>query len=177
MNEVIKKNGIKFGVISGIISIVVTAFMYAVDINLFVNSWIQFGLVIFYLTLGIFVVSSAKKELGGTINFKEAFTSYFIYSVIGIVIANIFNYVLFNFIDTAAKDQILEITINKTVEMMQKFGTPKEALKETIIALKENDPYTIANIIKGSAFSIIFSSIIGMIIAAIMKSKTNPLNE
>jgi hypothetical protein len=61
--------------------------------------------------------------------------------------------------------------------MMQKFGTPKEALKETIIALKENDPYTIANIIKGSAFSIIFSSIIGMIIAAIMKSKRNPLNE
>ena len=39
MNEVIKKNGIKFGVISGIISIVATVLMYAVDINLFANSY------------------------------------------------------------------------------------------------------------------------------------------
>jgi uncharacterized membrane protein YeaQ/YmgE (transglycosylase-associated protein family) len=115
--------------------------------------------------------------MGGIINFKEAFTSFFIYSVIGIVIANVFNYILFNFIDPAAKEQILEITINKTVEFMQKFGTPKDVMKETIISLKENDQYSITNIIKGSAFSIVFSSIIGLIAAAIMKSKTNPLNE
>ncbi len=172
MNEIIKKNGIKFGIISAIISIVVTVSMYAIDMNLFANSWIQFGIVIFYLFLGVYVVATTKKEMGGTINFKEAFTAYFIYCVIGIVIANIFNYILFNFIDPAAKDQILEITINKTVEMMEKFGTPKEAMKEAIIALKESDQYSIANIIKGSAFSIIFSSVIGLIVAAIMKTKT-----
>ncbi|MES2864495.1 MAG: DUF4199 domain-containing protein [Bacteroidota bacterium] len=172
MNEAIKKNGIKFGVISGIISIVVTVLMYAIDINLFANSYIGFGMVIFYLILGIYVVSTTKKEMGGVINFKEAFTAYFIYCVIGIVIANIFNYILFNFIDPAAKEQILEITIKKTVEFMEKFDTPKEAMKEAIVSLKENDQYSIANIIKGSAFSIIFSSIIGMIVAAIMKTKT-----
>ena len=172
MNEAIKKNGVKFGVISGIISIIVTVLMYAIDINLFANSYIGFGMVIFYLILGIYVVSVTKKEMGGVINFKEAFTAYFIYCVIGIVIANIFNYILFNFIDPAAKEQILEITIQKTVEFMEKFGTPKEAMKEAIISLKENDQYSIANIIKGSAFSIIFSSIIGLIVAAIMKTKT-----
>jgi hypothetical protein len=177
MNEVIKKNGIKFGVISGIISIVATVLMYAVDINLFANSWIGIGMVFFYLIFGFYVISITKKEMGGIINFKEAFTSFFIYSVIGIVIANVFNYILFNFIDPAAKEQILEITINKTVEFMQKFGTPKDVMKETIISLKENDQYSITNIIKGSAFSIVFSSIIGLIAAAIMKSKTNPLNE
>lgn len=177
MNEVIKKNGIKFGVISGIISIVATVLMYAVDINLFANSWIGIGMVFFYLIFGFYVISITKKEMGSLINFKEAFTSFFIYSVIGIVIANVFNYILFNFIDPAAKEQILEITINKTVEFMQKFGTPKDVMKETIISLKENDQYSITNIIKGSAFSIVFSSIIGLIAAAIMKSKTNPLNE
>jgi hypothetical protein len=173
MNEIIKKNGIKFGVISAIISIVVTVLMYAIDINLFANSYIGFGLAFFYLILGIYVVSTTKKEMNGTINFKEAFTTYFIYSVIGIVIANIFNYILFNFIDPAAKEQILEITIRKTVEIFEKFDTPKDIVKETIKGLKENgDQYTIANIIKGSAFAIVFSSVIGMIVSAVMKSKT-----
>jgi len=172
MNEAIKKNGIKFGIISGIISILVTVLMYSVDINLFANSYIGFGMVIFYIALGIYVISITKKEMGGTINFKEAFTAFFIYCTIGIVIANIFNYILFNFIDPSAKEQILEITINKTVEFMEKFDTPKEAMKEAIVSLKENDQYSLANIIKGSAFSIIFSSIVGLIVAAIMKSKT-----
>ena len=172
MNEAIKKNGIKFGLISGIISIVVTVLMYSIDINLFANSWIGFAMVAFYLGLGIYVVSTTKKEMGGTINFKEAFTAYFIYSVIGIVIANIFNYILFNFIDPAAKEQVLEIAINKAVEMMQKFDTPSEVLKEAVKSMKENDQYSLPNIIKGSAFSIIFSSIIGLIVAAVMKTKT-----
>ncbi len=172
MNEIIKKNGIKFGVISAVISIVVTVLMYTIDINLFANSWIGIAMIIFYIGLGIYVVSISKKEMGGIINFKEAFTAYFIYCTIGIVIANIFNYILFNFIDTGAKEQILEITINKTVEMMQKFDTPKDVLKETIKGMKENDQYSLSNILKGSAFSIIFSSIIGLIVAAVMKTKT-----
>lgn len=172
MNEAIKKNGIKFGLISAVISIVVTVLMYAIDINLFANSFIGIGMVVFYISLGIYVVSTTKKDMGGTINFKEAFTAFFIYCVIGIAIANIFNYILFNFIDPAAKEQILDITIKKTVEFMEKFDTPKEAIKEAVVSLKENDQYSIANIIKGSAFSIIFSSIVGLIVAAVMKSKT-----
>lgn len=172
MNEAIKKNGIKFGIISAVISIVLTVLMYAIDINLFANSWIGIGMVFFYLALGIYVVSTTKKEMGGTINFKEAFTTYFIYSVIGIVIAKIFEYILFNFIDPSAKEQILEISINKAVEMMEKFDTPKEVLKETVKSMKETDQFSIGSIIKGSAMGIVFSSIIGLIVAAIMKSKT-----
>ena len=172
MNEIIKKNGIKFGIISGIVGIVVTSIMYAVDINLFANSFIGLGMIVFYIALGIYVVSTCKKEMGGTINFKDAFTAFLIYCSIGIVIANVFNYILFNFIDPAAKDQILEITINKTVEFMEKFDTPKEAIKKAVIELKENDQYSIGNILKGSAFSIIFSSIVGLIVAAVMKTKT-----
>lgn len=172
MNEIIKKNGIKFGIISGVIAIVVTGLMYAIDINLFANSMIGICMIVFYIALGVYAVSTSKKELGGVINFKDAFTTYLIYCTIGILIANLFNYILFNFIDPAAKEQILEITINKTVEMMEKFDAPKETLKQTIIELKENDQYSIGNILKGSAFSIIFSSIVGLIVAAVMKTKT-----
>jgi hypothetical protein len=35
INEIIKKNGITFGVIMGIVSALITATIYAIDLNLF----------------------------------------------------------------------------------------------------------------------------------------------
>jgi hypothetical protein len=172
MNEIVKKNGIKFGLISGLISIVITSLMYSISIESFGNTWIGLLIVAFYIGLGVYVVSTAKKELNGNITFKEAFSSYFIYCVIGIIIANIFNYILFNFIDPEAKQKILEITLDKTVGMMENFNAPKEAIKEAVQKIKETDQYSIGSILQGSVFSIIFSSIIGLIIAAIFKTKT-----
>lgn len=172
MNEIVKKNGIKFGLISGIISVLVTATVYAVNIELFGSMMFGIGMVVFYLALGVYAVSVTKKEMNGNINFKEAFTTYFLFALIGIIIANLFNYILFNFIDTGAKDQLMEITIRKTVEFMEKFGTPKQAISDAVKQLQENDQYSIGSIIKGSTFSLLFSSVIGLIIAAIMKTKT-----
>jgi hypothetical protein len=172
MNEIVKKNGIKFGLISGLISILSTSLIYALNLELFGSMMFGFGMIAFYIALGVFVVSTTKKELKGIISFKEAFTSYFLYALIGVLIANFFNYILFNFIDAGAKDQLLEITMRNTVEIMEKYGSPKDAIAETVKKLQENDQFSIGSILKGSVFSVLFSSIIGLIIAAIFKTKT-----
>ena len=172
MNEIIKKNGISYGIITGVVSALITTAIYSIDINLFTAWWVTVVNILIYITIAVVLLSKTKKELNGVFPFKDAFTTYFISAVVGILISVVFNILLFNFIDPAAKEQILEITINKTVEMMQRFDTPKDILKETVKGMKENDQYSIANIIKGSAMGIVFSSIIGLIIAAIMKSKT-----
>lgn len=171
MNEIVKKNGIKFGLLSGLIAVTVTTLMYSINLELFANMWIGLLLIAFYIGLGVYVVATTKKEMSGNITFKEAFTSYFIYATVGILIANLFNYILFNFVDVEAKQKLLELSMDKAVEMMEKFDTPKEIIKQTIKDLKENDQYSLGNILKGSAFSIVFSSIIGLIIAAIFKTK------
>jgi hypothetical protein len=125
-----------------------------------------------YLIIGIVLLSKTKKELNGVFPFKEAFTTYFIAAVIGILISTSFNIILFNFIDPAAKDTLKELTIKYTISMMQKFGTPASAINEAIAKLKENDPYSIVELLKGSVFSIVFSSIFGLIMAAFFKSKS-----
>lgn len=171
MNEIVKKNGVKFGLISGIISILITSVVYAINIEIFGSFAFGLLLIAFYIGLGVYVVSTTKKELKGNITFKEAFTTYFIYCAIGILLANLFNYLLFSVIDPSAKDQLMEISLKKTIEFMEKFNSPKEAISEAVKQLKENDQYSIGNILKGSVFSILFSSLIGLIIAAIFKSK------
>jgi hypothetical protein len=95
MNEAIKKNGIKFGVITGAISVVLTLTFYLIDIKLFINIWLGFGLIFLYLAIGIYQLIELKKDLSGKMPFKEAFTGYFYAAFIGISISTLFSILLF----------------------------------------------------------------------------------
>lgn len=172
INEVIKKNGITYGVIIGIASALITATIYAVDLNLFVSWW--FGLLglVINVTISIILLSKTKKELNGIFPFKDAFTTYFIAAVIGILISTLFNIVLFNVIDPGAKDTLSEIMIKYTVGMLQKFGTPASAINETIAKMKTTNPYSTLELVKGSVFAIVICAIFGLVFAAFFKSKS-----
>ena len=172
INEIIKRNGVTFGVLTGILSALITATIYAVDLNLFVSWWVGIVSILVYLILGIILLSKTKKEMNGLFVFKDAFTTYFICAVIAIAIGTVFNILLFNVIDPSAQDTLKEITIKNAVAMMQKFNSPAAAINEMIAKMKENNPYSVLQLLKGSVFSIVFSSIIGLIMAAFFKSKS-----
>jgi hypothetical protein len=172
INEIIKRNGITYGILTGVFSAVFTATIYAVNINLFTSLWLGLSSIAFYLIISIVLLSKTKKELKGLFTFKEAFTTYFICSLIGILIGTAFNILLFNVIDSSAQDTVKELTIKSAVETMQKFNTPAAAINEAITKMKENNPYSVLGLIKGSLSSIVFSSIIGLIMAAFFKSKS-----
>lgn len=176
MNEIIKKNGVTFGILTGIVSVLITTIIYVVNVELFMSMWFGFSSIAIYLTISIILLSKTKKELKGVFTFKEAFTTYFIATIIGIVISVAFNILLFNFIDPSLKDTLREMTIKYSVEMMQKFGTPASAINEAIKDMEANDQYSILGLLKGSVFSIAFSSIFGLIFAAFFKSKPSNNN-
>ena len=171
MNETIKKNGINYGIITGVVSVLITTLIYVIDIKLFTAWWIGVLSMVFYIIISCLLLSKTKKELKGSYSFKEAFTTYFISAIIGIAISVTFNIILFNFIDPAAKDTIKELTIKYTAEMLQKFGTPTSEINKAISGIEKNDQFGIVEQLKGSIFGILFSSIFGLILAAIFKSK------
>ena len=171
INEIIKKNGITFGVVSGIISCLITATIYAIDLNLFLKPWIFVIVIVTSLILSIVLLSKTKKEIQTDFSFKEAFTTYFIYAVVGLLIATVFNVVLWNFIDPSAKESLEELTIKYTVNMMQKFNAPSSAINEAIKGMEENSPYDIAAQLKGFFTNLVFSSIFGLVMAAFFKTR------
>jgi Protein of unknown function (DUF4199) len=171
MNEIVKKNGINFGIITGVVSILITTLMYSIDLSLFTSVWVGLSLIVFYIIIGVVLLSKTKKELGGIFSFKDAFTTYFISAVVGILISVVFNIILFNFIDPSAKDAIKELSIKSTVEMMEKFDAPSATINDTIKKLQESDQFSPFEQLKGSVFSMIFSAVFGIILAAIFKSK------
>ncbi|MFY8112376.1 MAG: DUF4199 domain-containing protein [Flavobacterium sp.] len=171
INEIIKKNGITFGIISGIISCLITATIYAIDLNLFLKSWITIIIITTSLILSIVLLSKTKKEIQTDFSFKDAFTTYFIYAVVGVLISTLFNIVLWNFIDPSAKETLNELTIKYTVSIMQKVGAPSSTINEAIKGMKESSPYDIDSLLKGMITSIVFSSIFGLIMAAFFKTR------
>lgn len=171
MNEIIKKNGITYGIIAGVVGALITATIYAIDLNLFVKWWIGIAIIIIYITIGIVLLSKTKKELKGVFSFKEAFTTYFISGVVATLISVGFNILLFNVIDPSAKDTLNEIFIKSTAETLQKFGTPTAAINEAVTKMQENNPYSTVELLKGSIFSIAGTAFFGLILALIFKSK------
>ena len=171
MNEIIKKNGINYGIITGLISIFITASIYFIDLNLMTKWWLGILTLVIYIIIGVVLLSKTKKELGGVFPFKDAFTTYFISAVIGIAISTIFNILLFNYIDPEAALKLKDLTIEATVTMLQKFGTPDAAIQEAVAKLQEYNQFSTIELLKGSIWSILGSIIFGLILALIFRSK------
>jgi len=172
MNEIIKKNGITFGIILGLFSVLFTTAIYATDLQLFTSWWIGIAGMAISIIIGVVLVKKTKKELG-TMTFKEGFTVYFIAAAIGSLISTVYYYVLFNLIDPQAKETVKEITLKYTSEMMVKFGAPASAVNEAMQKAAETDNYSIGSLSMGYAIGLIVSAIFGLILAAIFKSKSN----
>ena len=90
MNEIIKKNGINFGVITGVLSVLITTSIYIVDLALMTKWWLGISILVVYIIIGCVLLVKTKKDLGGYMSFKEGFTVYFISALIGIVISRLY---------------------------------------------------------------------------------------
>lgn len=171
--EVIKKNGVKFGIILGVVSIIATTLMYVIDLKLFVNIWI--GVILFFtsLTIGIVSVAQSKKQIGGFITFKEAFTGFFITMAIGLALNILFSIILFNLIDPEAALTIRENIIEYTVSMLQKANTPAATIKQQVETMRSSNSYSIGNQIQTYFWFLLFYIIVGLLVAVALRNKTS----
>ncbi len=172
MNEIIKKNGITFGIIAGAISVLITTLIYIIDIKLFASIWVGLSGLAISILLAIILLSKTKKELNGQLTFKEAFTTYFVMAVVSILITVTFNIILFNFIDPSLSESVKEIILESTIKMMKKFGAEKQAINEAIKTMNETDNFSVGSQLKGLLTNIVVSSIFGLILAAFFKTPT-----
>jgi hypothetical protein len=169
MNEIIKKNGINFGIITGAISVLVTSSVYLIDLSLLTKWWLGLSILLIYIAVGCVLLVRTKKDLGGYMSFKEGFTTYFISALIGVAISVVFNILLFNFIDPEAAVTLKEMTLQSTAEMMKKFGAPTSEIKKAVEKLESYDQFSALEQLKGSIWSIVGSAVFGLILAAIFK--------
>lgn len=171
MNEIIKKNGITFGVISGIASVLITLYAYLFNLELFGSLWLLLFIVILYLAINITLLIKTKKALNNNFSFKDAFTTYFLCLVVGVTISVAFNIILFNVIDTDLGEKVKQVSMESSANLMKKFGAKTADIKKTVEEIEKSDNYSIFSLIKGFFINIAVSSIFGLLFALIFKSK------
>jgi hypothetical protein len=174
INEVIKKNATTYGIIAGVSLSLITAIMYAIDLKLFIAWWTTLLNFSVFIIVPILLLLKTKSDLNDVFPFKDAFTTYFICALIGLLISVGFKIILFNFIDPSIKDSLLELTINYLKSTSEKFGVPTSSLNEMIQNLRKTDPFSVIEQIKGAVVNLFFCAILGLIMAAFFKSKSLP---
>jgi len=169
MEKSLKSIATNYGLYLGVFLALVTVLAYAVNLELLTNMWVGILILISIIIFGIISVAKVKQAQNGFASFKQAFTSYFITVLIGLLISTLVSFLLFNVIDTDAAEVLKEKTIEKTVQMMEGFNTPTEVIDKSVEEMESQNQYSIGNITKGLAGYLVVFSIIGLIVAAAMK--------
>lgn len=172
MNETIKNNGVRFGLILAAwygISTLLIFFSYQ---ELFVNVYMGFSNTLVSLTIATLSILIAKKKLGGKITFKDAFTSFLIPIVMGLATLIIVSMILFNLVDPSMKEVFINMSIAFTEKNMGGLDVDPKAIVSTIEQIKTTDNFSLGNQFKAFAWKTLLYSIGGMLIALILRNQS-----
>lgn len=173
-NVTLKESAIQYGLILGGILAILIVMMYALNQDLFLEWWI--GIVVIPLIIiGTGIVSTAKSKdlLGGIMTFKEAFTAYFITIALGLLISTAVGILIFSIIDPELAKYIQEQSIEISRGIMERFGAPPEMIEEELDKLRAVDNYSFTSQLKSYFGSLVFFSVLGLLVGLIFK-KTDP---
>lgn len=172
--EYAKKFGTRFGIYMGIIGVLYSVIIWAIDESLFIKLW-WLSLLLFLVALGLFVAAQVqtKKALGGYASFREVFSAFMIGAIVYMLISTAFGLLLFQVIDPDLGPRIKEQTIVFTMERLENMGLPDEALDEQLAKLEEQDQYSVVGQLKSFLMGTLFFAVVGAI-ASLITRKNKP---
>lgn len=125
-------HALKWGIISGAISIVIFVALYVINYALMVN-W-KFAIV--GLLIGLTIVSYAgvdyRKQIGGLMPYGQAWQHGFLTFAVSGLISILFSLLLYNVIDTELPQKLTDVSMETTREMMEGFGMPADQIDSEV---------------------------------------------
>lgn len=172
MEKSLKSSATSYGLYLALILSSLTIIGYAVYLDLFTQWWFGISQMLLVIIFGIISAVKARSLSGGFISFKNAFTAFFITIAIGIIIPALIGLVIFNFIDPDAATLLQEKIVNSQLSMMENFGAPQEAIDEAMKQMEaQGSFFSVSNSLKTIAYQLVGFSVVGLIVAAVVKRK------
>jgi len=167
------QHALKFGAIVGMISAIFTILLYVIDPALMINMWIGLSLLVVFLGIVIYGGITYRNEIGGYIDFGPAYIHGFIVLLTMGIIGLAVNLLLHNVIDTTLKDTLTEAGIEQSIQLMEKFGAPQEAIDDAIEKQREDmeNQFTNIGILKSTMYGIIAYAVIALITGLIVRRR------
>ncbi|HEX2394366.1 MAG TPA: DUF4199 domain-containing protein [Bacteroidales bacterium] len=170
-----------YGAILGIVSIIISLVMYIagyMPVN--IKSTILTGLISIAISI-IFVSYGIKsyrdKVLDGSISYGQAFVVGLLIIVFSALLGGIYNLIFTNVIDPEYMDRVLEATKNSTYDMMSNMGATDAQIEDSMDKFDERiaKMTPMRTFMQGFIWSVIFGTIISLIVAAFTRKSKNPV--
>lgn len=171
------KAGVNAGLILGIVSAILTFLIYFINPNTLASGAYGFGLLAVFTVLAVILGIRYRKSIGGFISFGEAYKFSIVAFVVMILIGLVTSILLFVVIDPTLPARLAEQSIENTLAIMERFGAADALSDEQIDEMRDGilEGYTVFGILKANLISIIFYSILSLIVAGIVKKKDKSL--
>lgn len=165
----------KAGLIMGLVTIVITTLVYAIDYTMMANFSYGFGIMALLLAMIIYFYVNWRKERGGYVSFKEAFMFGLLTMIMSGVINLMYTSVLYGVIDPELPNKLFDAVVESTVRMMESFGLPDSEIDKAIEQLEDKpDQFSVMAMIKNFPIQIMVYAGISLILAAIFKKERPP---
>src|SRR5690606_711482 len=174
--EEVKKEGIKYGIYLGIISLVISIVSMYVLVNSsdFKISSIITGSISFVLMIALsaYFAVLLRRVAGGFWNFSQALKGIFIMLAITVIISTVGG-ALFNLVNPEPQQIVFDKTINLTIETMESIGADDDLIDKQVADLEQQRDelrkFSIGQNLKGLGVALIMYFIFALILAAILK--------
>jgi hypothetical protein len=174
MNPIVKQEASRWGLIMASVSVIFYLIAYLFSLKLFVSIGVTTLLFAVNITLLVLAIRSAREQMEGFIEFKDAFTTAFVANVIASLIGTAVVIVIFNVLDPTAADEIQKIVIEQTIYWADRFGAPESQMEKMVEDLSSTNQFAIPNQVRGFFSGLLFSAAISAILAAFLK-KNKPV--
>ena len=162
--------GITYGLIAGLVMIVISLGLYLGGVKTFLSP-VAFLSYVVIIVIAILAGLRQKKVNGGYIEFTDALKVVFTTFAIGFLLQTLFMYILLNYIDVPFREALAQETLVATETMMKKFGASDSQIEEALKNSAGQNNYSIGKMFLGYAIWCIVFFIVSLIIAAIIKKK------
>lgn len=165
------KEGVKYGLIGGLIYLVITYGAWVLtDTRGFVNITSIAGFIPYMIVILIVAGISLRKKNNNILTFKDALKFVFTAYVIIALIEALGNYILYNVLDHDLTARVFEIGKEKARKMMEMFGQSDEKTEEAMRKMdKDAKETSFKMVFLGLGYNLIWSFVKSLLISLIIR--------
>ena len=168
----INKEASKYGVINGLIGILLLYGSWAAGMETFISIQLYGFVIPFMIILLVVGGLQLRKTNGGYLSFKEGLRFSFLAYVISAVMIAIATYILYNLIDPALTQKSFDIGMQRTQKMLEKMGASDADIEKALEgAQKSKSDTSVKTIFLGLGIDLIWSFVKSLIVTLFIRKE------
>jgi len=168
----IKREGIKVGIINGLIALTLMYGSYYMGMDVFINQQYLNTFLPYMIIVLLITGFQLRKKNGGYLSFKQAMQFTFMSYVIAAILIAIGTYILFNLIDKDLTEKSFVLGLEKTRALMERMGASDEEIERTLERMENEKTETgFKTILLGTGLGLIWDFVKSLLISLIIRKE------